>query len=213
MQRRFGDRVVHAPPADIPEDFAQARSANHGRTGRRRFLHIVGKPAHGDRNGTMLLMYAMQRSRADFELVVKSQKPIQPLIKDPRITWDSSAPEEQWRLYAGFDSLIMPRRYGGLCLPMNEGLTSGLPVIMPNTSPNDAILPEDWLVTGAFNGGFTSRVPIQYFNVNIAVLARKLDEWAAMPDEQLDQHKARAVELSRQFDPEVLRPQYEAVLS
>ena len=56
-------------------------------------------------------------------------------------------------------------------------------------------------------------MPIQYFNVNIAVLARKLDEWAAMPDEVLDQHKARALELSRQFDPEVLRPQYEAVLA
>ena len=80
----------------------------------------------------------------------------------------------------------------GLCLPCNEALTSGLPVIMSHTSPNDAVLPADWLVPGAFNGGFTSRVPIPYFNVNIAALARKLDEWAAMPDEVLDQHKARA---------------------
>ena len=63
---------------------------------------------------------------------------------------------------------------------------------MSHTSPNDAVLPADWLVPGAFNGGFTSRVPIPYFNVNVAALARKLDEWAAMPDEVLDQHKARA---------------------
>jgi hypothetical protein len=82
---------------------------------------------------------------------------------------------------------------------------------MSNTSPNDAILPVDWLVPGAFTGGFTSRVPIPYFNVNIAALARKLDQWAAMPDKVLDQHKARALELSNQFDPEVLQPQYEAV--
>ena len=213
MQGKFGDRVVHLLPPTFPEDFVQAREANHGRRGRRRFLHIVGKPAHGDRNGVMLLMYAMQHSRADFELVVKSQTPIQPLLKDPRITWDSSASDEQWRLYAGFDALIMPRRYGGLCLPMNEGLTSGLPVIMSNTSPNSELLPADWLVPGDFQGGFTARAPIQYFNANIAVLARKLDEWAAMPDEVLDQHKARALELARQFDPEVLRPQYEAVFS
>jgi glycosyltransferase involved in cell wall biosynthesis len=211
MQRRFGDRVVLLPPPTFPRDFAQARIANHGWSGRRRFLHIVGKPAQGDRNGTMLLMYAMQRSRADFELVLKSQEPLQPLIKDKRITWDSSAPDDQWRLYAGFDALIMPRRYGGLCLPCNEGLISGLPVIMSNTSPNDAILPAEWLVPGAFNGGFTSRVPIPYFNVNIVALARKLDEWATMPDEVLDQHKARAIELSQQWDPEVLRPQYQAV--
>jgi glycosyltransferase involved in cell wall biosynthesis len=213
MQKRFGDRVVLLPPPTFPRDFAQARIANHGRTGRRRFLHVVGKPAQGDRNGTMLLMYAMQRSRADFELVVKSQKPFKPIIKDKRIIWDSSAPGDQWRLYAGFDALIMPRRYGGLCLPCNEGLTSGLPVIMSNTSPNDALLPSDWLVPGAFNGGFTSRVPIPYFNVNIAALARMLDQWATMPDGQIEQQKARALELSRQFDPEVLRPQYEAVLS
>jgi hypothetical protein len=41
-------------------------------------------------------------------------------------------------------------------------------------------------------------------------LARKLDEWANMTDEVLDQHKERALELSRQFDPDVLRPEYEA---
>jgi glycosyltransferase involved in cell wall biosynthesis len=213
LKGRFGDRVVLLPPPTFADDFASARLANHRRTGRRRFLHIVGKPAHGDRNGTMLLMYAMQRSRGDFELVVKSQQPLQPIIKDKRITWDSSAPDDQWRLYAGFDALIMPRRYGGLCLPMNEALTSGLPVIMSNTSPNDSILPHGWLVPGAFNGGFTSRVPIPYFNVNIAALAQKLDQWATMPDGQIEQQKARALELARQFDPEVLRPQYEAVLS
>jgi glycosyltransferase involved in cell wall biosynthesis len=211
MQRRFGDRVVLLPPPTFPRDFAQARIANRGRTGRRRFIRIVGKPAHGDRNGTMLLMYAMQRSRSDFELVVKSQQPLKPIVKDKRITWDSSAPDDQWRLYAGFDALIMPRRYGGLCLPMNEALTGGLPVIMSHASPNDAVLPADWLVPGAFNGGFTSRVPIPYFNVNVAALARKLDEWAAMPNKVLDQHKMRALELSRQFDPDVLRPEYEAV--
>ena len=49
-----------------------------------------------------------------------------------------------------------------------------------------------------------SRVPIQYFNVNIAVLAANLDQWAAMPDELVAQHKARALELSSQFDAEVL---------
>jgi hypothetical protein len=117
MQRRFGDRVVLLPPPTFPSDFSSARLANHGRTACRRFLHVVGKPAAGDRNGTMLLMYAMQRSRADLELVVKSQAPLEPLIKDKRITRDSSAPDDQWRLYAGFDALIMPRRYGGLAYP------------------------------------------------------------------------------------------------
>jgi hypothetical protein len=84
---------------------------------------------------------------------------------------------------------------------------------MSNVSPNNELLPADWLLSESSGGGFTARVPIQYFNVNVAVLARTLDEWAAMSDEQLDQHKARALELSRQLDPDALRPQYQAVFS
>jgi glycosyltransferase involved in cell wall biosynthesis len=211
LRQRFGDRVVLLPPPTSPDDLAPAREVNIGRTGRRRFLCIVGKPAHGDRNGVMLLMHAMRRSSGSFELVVKSQQRLEPLLRDGRITWDHSAPDEQWKLYEGFDLLIMPRRYGGLCLPLTEALTSGLPVLMSNVSPNNELLPADWLIPGEFQGGFTARVPIPYFNANIAVLARRLDEWAALPDEQLEQHRARALELSRQFDPEVLRPQYGAV--
>jgi hypothetical protein len=33
------------------------------------------------------------------------------------------------------------------------------------------------------DGGVVARTPIQYFNVIVALLAGKLDEWAAMPDE------------------------------
>lgn len=53
-------------------------------------------------------------------------------------------------------------------------------------------------------GGFVARTPIQYFNVNVALLAGKLDEWAAMPTRALDPYKTRALELSKQWDPEVL---------
>ena len=42
-----------------------------------------------------------------------------------------------------------------------------------------------------------ARTSIQYFNINVALLAGKLDEWAAMPDEALDQYQARALELSK----------------
>lgn len=213
MRQRFGDRVVHLPPPTFPSDFERPREANLARRGKRRFLCVVGKPATGDRNGVMLLMHAMQRSRGSYELVVKSQTAIPRLLNDPRITWDSSAPEDRAELYEGFDLMVYPRRYGGLALPLNEGLASALPVLMPNVAPNDSILPADWLIPGAFNGGFTARVPIQYFNVNVGVLASQLDAWAAMPDETLTWHKTRAFELSKQFSPEVLKPKYDEVLA
>lgn len=212
MEQKFPGRVKLLPPPTFPEDFERARKTNLTRGGRRRFLHIIGKPAHGDRNGTMLLMRAMQRSRADFELVVTSQQPLQPLLRDSRITWDHSAPDEQQALYEGFDALIYPRRYGGLALPLNEALTSALPVIMPDTSPNNTLLPSDWLVPGRFKGGFVSRTPIQYFEADVAALARKLDEWAFMLQDDVDHQKRIALELSKMFDPEKLRPRYEEIL-
>jgi glycosyltransferase involved in cell wall biosynthesis len=152
MEAKFPGRVKLLPPPIFPQHFTRARAANLGRKGKRRFLFVLGKPAHGDRNGVMLVMHAMQRSRGDYELVVKSQERVQPLLRDRRIVWDHTAPEDQQTLYEGFDALIMPRRYGGLCLPMNEALTSGLPVIMSDTSPNNAVLPGDWLVPGEFKG-------------------------------------------------------------
>ena len=54
LRRRFGELVVLLPPPKLPDDFERAREVNKGRTGRRRFLCIVGKPAHGDRNGVMV---------------------------------------------------------------------------------------------------------------------------------------------------------------
>jgi hypothetical protein len=53
MRRRFGKRVVHLPPPTFPDDFDRPRALNGARTGRQRFLHTVGKPAQGDRNGVM----------------------------------------------------------------------------------------------------------------------------------------------------------------
>jgi hypothetical protein len=213
MEQRFPGRVTLLPPPTFPEDFERARKTNLNRTGKRRFLHIIGKPAFGDRNGTMLLMHAMQRSRGSFELVVKCQQRIEPLLKDRRIVWDFSAPDEQQALYEDFDALIMPRRYGGLCLPMNEALTSALPVIMSDISPNNDVLPPEWLVPGRFKGGFTSRTAIQYFETDVVALARKLDELSVIPNEALGSLRVWALLRSKMFAPATLRPEYEAVMS
>jgi hypothetical protein len=77
MEAKFPGRVKLLPPTDI---FTGGPSTcnERGAEGKRRFLFVLGKPAHGDRNGVMLVMHAMQRSRSDYELVVKSQEPCSP---------------------------------------------------------------------------------------------------------------------------------------
>jgi glycosyltransferase involved in cell wall biosynthesis len=43
---------------------------------------------------------------------------------------------DYWKLYRDFDVLLMPRRFGGLCLPAQEAAAAGLALVMTDTSPN-----------------------------------------------------------------------------
>jgi len=72
----------------------------------------------------------------------------------------------------------MPRRYGGACLPMNEALAAGLPVIMTDVDPNNKILPKEWLVSASKKTEFMARIMITVYESNIQELADRLTEWA-----------------------------------
>jgi glycosyltransferase involved in cell wall biosynthesis len=49
-------------------------------------------------------------------------------------------------LYADADVLVLPRRYGGLCLPAQEAMSCGLPVLMTDCPPNDYYAARDaWI--------------------------------------------------------------------
>jgi len=43
---------------------------------------------------------------------------------------------EYWGRDPGFACSVIPRRYGGLCLPALEALSAGVPVVMPDCPPN-----------------------------------------------------------------------------
>jgi glycosyltransferase involved in cell wall biosynthesis len=42
-----------------------------------------------------------------------------------------------WELYDFGDVLLMPRRFGGLCLPIQEAMAAGLAVVALDTEPHD----------------------------------------------------------------------------
>jgi len=147
IRQDFGShsRIIHLPPPTSPEIFEEAKKINQAKT-HKRILHVAGKRANNDRNGTDIVIEMLKYSKADYELVITSQSDYNPNCDDPRLTIDSSNPDDRSALYSGFDFMVLPRKYGGLCLPMNEALLSGLPVIMTNISPNNTILPLEWLV-------------------------------------------------------------------
>lgn len=81
--------------------------------------------------------------------------------------------------YDNYDGgvLVLPRKYGGLCLPINEAIASGMPVIATDISPNNTWLPKEWLVPAGHAGSFKCKKPITYYEANLKMLAKKIDEF------------------------------------
>lgn len=212
MKKRFGeDKVVYLPPPIDPNEFKEAREVNFKRKGTKRFLHMVGTLASKDRNGTLDLINSLKYTKADFELVIHSQQelPREYMVEDRRVKYSMRNVENACDLYKDFDALILPRRYAGLCLPTNEALMSGLPVIMTDTSPNNEWLPKEWLVKCKKIGEFMTRTMIDIYGSDIRQLAKKID-WLV---EQDDNIKIQAFDLGySNFSESVLLPKYQNIL-
>lgn len=172
------------------EEFEDNHIQNIHRTGKIRFLHVAGRKTYEDRNGTQDLVEAVKRIPPDveFELVIKTQT-TEVECDDPRVIIDRNPPLDEKELYYDFDAMIMPRRYGGACLPMNEALASGLPVIMTDIDPNNKVLPSFWLVSAEKKSSFMARTGIDVYSVDHTILADRIAQFAALDDTTLGSYK------------------------
>jgi hypothetical protein len=175
---KFGDKtsVVHLPPPTDINLFSQAREINKSKT-HKRLLHIAGKAAVKDRNGTNTLIEMLNYSSGDYELVIKTQSQLDIKSNDPRLTIDASSPDSHQSLYEGFDAMILPRRYAGLCLPMNEALISALPVFMTDISPNNKVLPSYWLFESTKIDQLQTRTMLDVYNGDAKMLAKLVNDY------------------------------------
>ena len=210
--RKFSDRsmVVHLPPPTSVELFANANKINRSKT-HRKILHIGGKAAVKDRNGTNTVIEMLKYSNADYELVIKSQTPLDIKCDDPRLTIDTSSPDSPESLYEGYDAMILPRRYAGLCLPMNEALLASLPVFMTNISPNNSILPEKWLVESKKIDRLMTRTMLDVYEGDAKMFAKLVDDYY---DGDISTDKSKAFDIGfNNFSNEVLYQKYQYLLN
>ena len=208
IQQMFGDRtrIMHLPPPSNPELFVNVKNNNISKS-HNKLLHIAGKKAAKDRNGTETVINMLKHSKADYELVIRSQSEIVTNVTDSRLKIEIGNPENREDLYNGFDAMVLPRRYAGLCLPMNEALLSGLPVFMTNVSPNNQILPQDWLIESDTIGTIRTKVRISLFEANNVLLAQTIDKYMSLNDKT--NYKKQAYELGfNNFAPTVLKEKY-----
>lgn len=206
-------RVEYLPPPTFIEDYTEIREHNLQRKGRRRFLHVAGKLAAHDRAGTLDLIEAMKYSSGDFELVIKVQSGQLLPVTDKRIILDFSSPTDERELYRKFDAMIQPRRYAGLNLPMNEALASGLPVIMTDISPNNKVLPPEWLVQSNMRFSFVARTTIEVYSADHQKLGATLDRLAHIDNESLINYKQQAYEIAvKEYSPEVIKEKWDLLM-
>lgn len=82
------------------------------------------------------------------------------------------------------------------CLPMNEALASGLPVIMTDIDPNNKILPKHWLVKAEKKTSFLARTVIDVYSADHTDLAGRIAQFAVMSPKTLKGNKLAARDIA-----------------
>lgn len=202
-------------PPIIISNFAEARRENFARSGRRKFVHSVGRLCSKDRNGTLDLIAALPYSKTDYELHIYSQSklPQEYMTDDRRATYHFENVVNNADLHKGYDCHLYPRRYGGLSIIANEALCSALPVIMPRIKPNTDLLPDDWLISATVTDQLQTRLLLDVYSVDAQELAAKMDSLATISDNDMRLMKFQAYEIGvENFSNERLKPLYDALL-
>jgi glycosyltransferase involved in cell wall biosynthesis len=188
------------------------------------FLHTAGRSAAHDRNGTDTVIQSAQYLKTDAQIIIHFQgeqglghqatKTIEQYRRDFELAGGnliiSQKEYDNYQdVYSQGDVLVLPRRYGGNCLPLNEALSSGMPVIMTDIEPNNIFLPPSWLVYADKIGQFSPRTTIDIYDAEPQELARKIDDLYNMSEEEVEINCKIADGYARQISWENMKPMYE----
>jgi len=170
-----------------------------------RMLHIAGKQASHDRNGTWDYMFANPNGT----VICQDEELAMHIRQKFRHADVFSGFADASEMYKMGDILVLPRKYGGNCLPLNEALASGMPVIMTNIEPNNSFLPAEWLVDAEVEDYFTPRTQVTIYKANHERLVEKM-EWFRNQD--MSKLSEQAYEIAKSISWQTLLPKYQSAL-
>lgn len=105
-----------------------------------RILHVAGHAAAGDRNGTTLFVDALASLRDRVHVTIIGQDswlpPARRLGRNVTVDLNPVGVADRWEMYRNQHVVVLPRRYGGLCLPALEAMSSGCAILMTDCEPN-----------------------------------------------------------------------------
>lgn len=184
-------------PVPVPDDRIVSDISGEGL-----FLHVAGQYAARDRNGTNIVRDVISRSHRQWRVTGQQQIRMDHNMMSKSERWEEV--EDRWSMYDGCSLLVMPRRYGGLCLPVQEACARGLAVVMPDVSPN-----RDWPIIPlpvrhrrykTFGGK-----PLELAEVSPKELAELTDQ---LSQDQLEQHQGECLEWARDHAWSRMAPLY-----
>ncbi len=164
------------PPLDFEPRYKPVKKVK----GTLKVLHAVGRKAAYDRNGTEIVHDLPKIPGV--EIVIHDQSVNE--VEDQREIYEND-----------YHVVLLPRRYGGLCLPMYESLGYGLPVIMPDIPPNNDVLPHEWLTAAERGKNVLCKRVVKTYNANPDSIVNKLTEFRDMNQAEYDIEVDKAKDL------------------
>lgn len=184
------------------------------RTAANTFLHVVGHRTVRDRNGTLQVYRTFRRVHRPCTILIRSQSRIPSHVVPKHVRFKTKVGDlpNSADLYTEGDVMILPRKFGGLCLPMNEALSAGLPVLMPDCPPQSDFLPPSMLIRSRRGPAMRSQFgPVPTYEVQPHALAQRIDELIDSPEEVAELSRQANV-LADKISWDTLRPDYLAEL-
>lgn len=178
------------------------------------FLHVVGHPAMKDRNGTRIVLDALPYLDESIEVVIRSRQELRGPQKPSRakVRVEIGDLPDNADLYADADVLILPRRYGGLCLPIQEAASLGMPVVTLDREPERGFIPDEMRIPSTHHRTIrTQGGPVEVSTGEPGELAAKVHQLARNP-EMVTEMSRRMRDWAESISWEVLRPQFRELL-
>jgi hypothetical protein len=168
-------------------------------------LHLAGNPASHDRNGTWTYLDTIP----DGTIITQSESLKRQITQRYRHCRVLDKVKDSKDIYTYGDILVYPRKYGGNSLPLNEALSSGMPVIMPDIAPNNYLLPKEWLVPAQKTGEFTPRTKIDIYDVRPQDLIERINYVRA----NIEEESKKANVIADKISWETLKPKWDKICS
>lgn len=166
------------------------------------WLHPAGAAAKKDRNGTMQVVRALPMLDRMHQVIVTGQEEVPHPRGNPNVRVsmnDAQTFENYWDIYADRDAVIIPRKYGGLCMPALEAMAAGCALVMTDVIPQSTEWP---IVPIPVQRGSMDILRLYGESIPIATaqpedVAATMDGLAGMPHSLI---AARAASLNYAFD-------------